>query len=250
MKKEVGLIGAIVLIILGGAGYFFIGGGDSGLRVASFNGEVFGDAKISNVGVDYYVDLISDYDLFFLLEIRDADNSSFEELCSELDGYDCYLSGRSGRTISKEAVGVFARSDLGVLKLEEYNDSEDYFERVPVHIVVDGVMYWAVHLSLDDVYRELEALEVLVSSEEFVVSSGTVVLGDMNADCDYYSSGVDFDSWDWVIGDDADTASGFKNCAYDRVITKNVEVLDSGVREIDVRVSDHNLVWVEIGAGE
>jgi len=74
-------------------------------------------------------------------------------------------------------------------------------------------------------------------------------LGDMNADCDYYSSGVDFsldDGWVWVIGDDADTASGFRDCAYDRIITKGVDVVGGGVVEIDARVSDHHLVWVEV----
>jgi len=65
-----GVVGVIVVLVLGGVGYFMMGSNSGGLKVASFNGEVFGDAKISNVGVDYYVDLVSDYDLFFLLEIK------------------------------------------------------------------------------------------------------------------------------------------------------------------------------------
>ena len=294
------VIGAIVLVVLGGAFMWSseFGGRWSeeeyGLRVASFNGEVFGDAKISNVGVDYYKDLISDYDLFFLLEIRDADGSSFDELCGALapkndsdgnfnpwDGYDCYLSERQGRSISKESVGVFYRRNLSVSGLNEYvgddvplgegeNLSTDEhgraqtgeFERVPVWIDVfpegvdgnlNGIRFWVVHLNPDDVYREMEVLELAVGDTVYGEGDidGAVVIGDLNADCEYYSSGVDFsveDGWTWVIGDDADTTSGFSDCAYDRIIVSSgVGVLDSGVREIDARVSDHNLVWAEVG---
>ena len=265
----------IIVLVLGGGAWLFLGGvaeAEDSIKVASFNAEIFGDAKISNVGVDYYVDLVSDYDLFFLLEIRDVDNSSFEELCGALVGYECYLSARSGRTISKEAVGVFVKNDLNVSRFGEYEDDTipSVFERAPVWIDVslsprdnsgEPVRYWAVHLNHDDVYREMEALEILVGENivarnsvpsnlgtDVPFSSGkTIVLGDMNADCDYYSSGVDFDGWNWVIGDDADTASGFKDCAYDRIIVSSgVEVLGSGVVPIDSLVSDHNLVFVEV----
>ncbi|MBT7102382.1 hypothetical protein HN935_02615 [archaeon] len=255
MNKVVGALVGIVVLILGGAGYFFMGDSvDSvdSLRVASFNAEVFGDAKIASVGVDYYVDLINQYDLFFLLEIRDVDGSSFYQLCKALDGYDCYLSDRSGRSVSKEAVGVFVKERSDNLVLNEYDDVEDYFEREPISVDVDGVRYWVVHLNPDDVYREMESLEEIVG----VGDGKTVVIGDMNADCDYYTfagpgghdSGepVDFEDWDWVIGDDEDTTSGFSDCAYDRIISSGVEVVSSGVREIDARVSDHNLVWVEV----
>ena len=195
------------------------------------------------------MDLISDYDLFFLLEIRDADSSSFYEVCEALSGYECYLSERNGRSISKEAVGVFVRSSLDDSKLNDYIvDSvtleNSSFERLPVYFDVLDTRYLAVHLNPDDVYREMEALDGIASGYDGRV----VALGDMNADCDYYSSGVDFYEWNWVIGDDEDTASGFKDCAYDRIIVSSgVSVINSGVVEIDPLVSDHNLVWVEIG---
>lgn len=253
-KNVMATIVGIIVLVLGGGVWLFMGGvaeAEDSIKVASFNGEIFGDAKISNVGVDYYVDLVSDYDLFFLLEIRDVDNSSFEELCGALVGYECYLSGRSGRSISKEAVGVFVKSDLSVSRFGEYEDDTipSVFERVPVWIDVLGVRYWAVHLNHEDVYREMEALEELVLGIGDLELGKIVVLGDMNADCDYYSSGVDFDSWNWVIGDDADTASGFKDCAYDRIIvSSSVDVVDGGVVDIDLAVSDHGLVWVEISS--
>jgi hypothetical protein len=284
MGKMIGVIGGIVVLVFGVFGFSFFGTDltdytDSGLRVASFNGEVFGDAKIRNVGVDYYVDLITEYDLFFLLEIRDADGSSFWEVCDALRGYECLISERSGRSVSKEAVGVFYRVGLNVsgfgdilgTDLTDFTDEEgevdDFrfngsvggilplgnenvgaFERAPVYLEVNGVSYFVVHLSPENVYREFEALEALVSGDGYQVTGDrTVVIGDMNADCDYYSSGVDFseeDGWVWVIGDDADTASGFKDCAYDRIIVSSeVEVLGSGVVGIDGMVSDHNLVW-------
>lgn len=276
LNKLVGGIVGIIVLFLGVFGVSFFGDGGDYIRVASFNGQIFGDAKLQSVGVDYYVDLISGYDLFFLLEIRDVDGSSFDAVCEGLVGYECLISERSGRSVSKEAVGVFVRSGINAGELVSVG-SEGSFERVPVYLEVGGVSYFVVHLSPDDVYGEMEALETLVNNrapkgvppaqvasdesdkvgkmealEEIVDRSEgkVVVIGDLNADCDYYSGNDYFArGWDWVIGDDEDTTSGISDCAYDRIIvSEGVEVFDSGVVKIETGVSDHNLVFVELGA--
>lgn len=256
------IAGAIVLVLGVVGGYWGLGVGDleqEGLRVASFNGQVFGDAKIEKIGTEYYVDLIRDYDLFFLLEIRDKDGSSFEMVCDELVlyNYSCLVSERAGRSSSKEAVGIVWNSlEVGVSEVWSVDDEEDLFEREPVKLEVrsgevgsEGILFYVVHLKPNDVARELEALESVVEDEAANYanfSGGAILIGDLNADCDYYSRGDDFVDWDWWISDEADTTTGATDCAYDRVISRGVEVLDSGVVEIDSEVSDHNLVWVEV----
>jgi hypothetical protein len=81
-----------------------------------------------------------------------------------------------------------------------------------------------------------------------------MVLGDLNADCTYYSPPKDtaFDSWFWVIGDGEDTTVASTNCAYDRILlnddAKN-EYLGFGIdKNVTSDVSDHYLVWVEMKA--
>lgn len=244
MDKVIGGLIGVGVLIVGFLGFSFFGG-DS-IRVASFNGEVFGDAKISEIGVDYYAGLIGDYDLFFLLEIRDKDGSSFRKVCDSLVGYECYLSNRSGRSVSKEQVGVFWRNEsLDVIGFGAVDDEEDLFEREPIFVELDnGMVFYVVHLKPEDVALEMGALEEVVGEEDRVV-----LIGDFNADCDYYDDEVGgyFSSWNWVIGDGVDTTTGASDCAYDRVITKGVRVIDSGVVGIDEDVSDHKLVFLEVG---
>ena len=257
------LVGVVVLILgVFGFGYFGSDGGEEGIRVASFNGQIFGDSKISKVGVEYYVDLVSGYDLFFLLEIRDKDGSSFREVCSGLEdyGYSCLVSERAGRSSSKEQVGVvWDASVLNVSSVYSVEDEGDLFEREPVVVLLDSkhqtgradspIEFWVVHLKPANVSSELASLERAIGDDLVGQSSGeamgTVVIGDLNADCDYYDreEGVHFDSWDWVIGDGEDTTTGRTDCAYDRIVVSGVKVLGSGVVAIDEEVSDHHLVW-------
>lgn len=240
----------ILVLFAGLFGFDLDSSDEEGIRVASFNAQIFGDSKIDKVGVDYYVDLVRDYDVLFLLEIRDKDGSSFDEVCNLTVGYSCLVSNRSGRSISKEQVGVFYRDGINVTDYGEVEDSGDFFERDPfwVEFSFSDDRFYVLHLKPDDVSSELEALELVVSSKELVVDKDVVLIGDLNADCRYYSERVHFLDWDWVIGDGADTTVGKSDCAYDRVVvSEGVRVLGSGIVEVDSEVSDHHLIWVEIG---
>jgi len=252
------LVGVVVLIAGVFGGFLGFGGdvGEEGIRVASFNGQIFGDSKIDKVGVDYYVDLIRGYDLFFLLEIRDKDGSSFDAVCDELVDYNysCFVSERAGRSSSKEQVGVvWDSARVNVSSVYSLNDSEDVFEREPVIVGTDfGHEFWVVHLKPDDVVSEMSALEDVVKnrSADYAdgADEGVVLIGDFNADCSYYSERAHFLDWRWLIGDEVDTTTGRTDCAYDRVVVSDsVNVIGSGVVEIEGEVSDHHLVFVEIG---
>jgi deoxyribonuclease-1-like protein len=255
MDKVMKVFGAFVILAIGVLGFFGFGefSSDSGVRVASFNGQVFGDAKLEKVGVDYYVDLIRGYDVFFLLEIRDLDGSSFDEVCLAMGeyNYSCVVSERSGRSSSKEAVGIFwDGGKVNFSYVYSLNDSGDFFEREPVVVGFDGLPeFWVLHLKPANVSSELEALEdaVGVRDKEEGVRDGVVLIGDLNADCGYYSGRGHFLDWVWVVGDDVDTTVGATDCAYDRVVVSgSVEVKGWGVEEVGEDVSDHYLVWVEV----
>jgi len=239
---------SILILLAGLFGFDLDSGEEEGLLVGSFNAQVFGDSKIEKVGAEYYVDLVRDYDLFFLLEIRDKDGSSFDSVCEALVeyNYSCLVSERAGRSSSKEQVGVIYRDGLNV-SLVEVLDEGDFFEREPVVVVANGTTFYVLHLKPSDVSNELSSLEKVLGVRSQGLG-GVVLIGDLNADCLYYDNDKEshFDSWDWWTGDGVDTTSGATDCAYDRVVSRDVEVLGSGAVEIDEDVSDHNLIWVEL----
>jgi endonuclease/exonuclease/phosphatase family metal-dependent hydrolase len=104
-----------------------------------------------------------------------------------------------------------------------------------------------IHAKPDDVEQELSHLEQMISNE-----GNLMVLGDLNADCNYYNpEDKGFDGWEWVITDEEDTTSSATDCAYDRIILNAdayQEYVSHGVFKegITKEISDHYLVWVEL----
>jgi hypothetical protein len=111
----------------------------------------------------------------------------------------------------------------------------------------------------DSVYYELWGMEHNPSA-----AANVVILGDLNADCASYPAarrGANFtlaNGWTWYVdyGEKTNTALG-SDCAYDRFILNpalNQKYRDYGVDRPGInvmvdgkRVSDHYLVWLEIG---
>jgi hypothetical protein len=221
--------------------------------VANWNLQIFGDTKADNSLLLFnYVSVISDYDIVFVQEIRDKDGDSFRKLCLLLNGYDCKTSSRAGRTSSKEQYGVIYRNYIDLVELEDYNPDEfDRWERPPIKVTfnVSGYVFTAynIHTKPSDVPNEMEYLEDIVEQNE----GNVMVLGDLNADCDYYNpfKEDDFETWNWIIGDDDDTTVGTSNCAYDRIIINDnmfPEYIDDGIRKVNKDASDHYVVYVEL----
>jgi hypothetical protein len=213
------------------------------LKIASFNSQIFGDNKLQELGIPYYNELIKNYDIFFLQEIRDSDGSSFNELCQSMNDYKCYVSSRAGRSSSKEQYGVLYKKELNA-NFTDYNpDDKDRWERPPLEANFKGLTIYTIHTKPDDVPNEINHLEEIVED-----TGRIIILGDLNADCDYYDNSKydDFDDWNWVILDDEDTTTGNTHCAYDRIII-NDEFVSYGInKNITKEVSDHYLVWIEI----
>jgi len=222
------------------------------IKIANWNLQIFGDTKASKIELmTFYVDTIDNYDIIFVQEIRDSDGSSFISLCSMLTGYDCQVSSRAGRSSSKEQYGIIYKKGIKAV-MKDYNpDAQDRWERPPVAVTFDIQGYsltaYNIHTKPEDVANEMNNLESLVSN-----AGNVVVLGDLNADCSYYSNaGQDFASWNWLISDNQDTTLAQTDCAYDRIIVNsdlNNEVISSGIytNGITSEYSDHYPVWVEI----
>jgi len=223
-------------------------------KIANWNLQIFGQAKAENQNLmQLYALTIKNYDIVFIQEIRDKDGEAFEELCGMLEGYNCKVSSRAGRSSSKEQYGVIYNNTIQIKESKDFNpDEEDRWERPPIKITFNIEGYelttYNLHAKPSDVPAELDYLEKLIEDKNNII-----ILGDLNADCTYYDNSAqdDFDSWHWVIKDNEDTTVGKSDCAYDRIIFNDnayEEYYQHGIytQAINQEVSDHYLVWTEI----
>lgn len=221
-------------------------------KIANWNLQIFGEKKSNNESLmQKYSSVIDDYDIIFIQEIRDKNQTSFKKLCNLLNEYSCEISSRAGRTSSKEQYGIIYKKDIK-LNLKDYNpDEEDRWERPPIEATFTinnyNITVYNIHTKPDNVKEELKNLEGIVKDE-----GNVIILGDLNADCTYYSNEkeTEFDNWIWVIKDEEDTTVSSTDCAYDRIILNQdayQEYVTHGIfKDIDKSMSDHYLVYVEL----
>jgi len=222
------------------------------ITIANWNLQIFGQSKASNeTKMQFYDDVISQYDIVFVQEIRDASETAFPLLCDRLEGYSCMASPRDGRTSSKEQIGIIFKNNIELVNIEALPDPNDVWERSPVRAIfkVENYTFTAynAHLKPDDVAVEIVAFENTIDNQ-----GNVIVLGDLNADCDYYNPNTgDFNEWYWLISDNADTTVSQTDCAYDRIFV-NRDMMDEVVTQgiytdgITKDFSDHYIVWVEV----
>ena len=217
------------------------------IKIANWNLQIFGDSKASNSTLmSFYVNKITNYDIIFIQEIRDADGSSFDSLCGMLSNYKCSISSRAGRSSSKEQYGVIYKKEMIIEEVKDYNpDVEDRWERPPIRIKVYNMSIYNIHIKPENVKEELYYLEQLIPKE-----TNTIVLGDFNMDCSYYNteSNSEFDTWTPTVPDTSDTTVSSNECAYDRLFYYDTHIINSGIdrESITKDISDHYLIWAEI----
>ena len=228
------------------------------ILVGSWNLQVFGDKKASDeVALIEFIDVIEQYDVMFLQEIRDSDGSSIALLCSRIKNMTCRASSRAGRTSSKEQYVVVVRNGIEVLDWQDHSPN-DRWERPPLEFVIGvqnstanaTIRLFGIHVKPTDVANELTLLEQIAFSD--AQKEPVLVLGDLNADCGYYQrNNQHFASWAWLIPDNADTTTGRSNCAYDRIIANDIasrEIFASGVHKANIteELTDHYPVWARV----
>lgn len=262
-KRKSNFIGFVVLVVVALSGYLIYPNVADDLshskyemevvpltKIANWNLQIFGVSKADNaLLMNSYANKLSAYDIVFVQEIRDKSNTSFWKLCELMPEYTCVLSSRAGRSSSKEQYGLLYKN-VKLVEFYDYNpDSSDRWERPPVRAEFNisgyDLVVYNIHTKPDDAESEIDALNKLVIGE-----GNVVVIGDLNADCSYYSvDGDDFSDWKWLI--DSDTTVGKSDCAYDRAITTRdarAEVTAYGVdTAVTAEQSDHYLIWVQIG---
>mgnify|MGYP001384057863 CR=1 FL=1 len=265
MKAELKLVLFFIAIALAAAMLVFQPEKETGtekISIAAWNMQVFGRAKAENSTLmEGYADLIDEYDMVLVQEIRDETGTAFSELCSLLPGYSCFTSSRSGRTSSKEEYGVIYKSSrIRVVSYQDMNpDPLDRWERPPLALEIkagsensSAIFIYVLHAKPSDVFSELNHLENLIEN----ASEPTIIIGDLNADCSYFNREKSqlFESWNWLIGDEEDTTTGKTDCAYDRIIINSPACpFQSGYgieKNVTSELSDHYIIWVELKSAE
>ena len=249
------------------------------IRLATFNIRTFGVTKMGKAEVvTELVEIFDRYDMVAVQEIKDINQEVPYRFLDELrngssDQWEMLLSERSGQQEDdiggQEQYAVYYRNSsvrpLNDSKL--HNDSMlDEFYREPFLtefsvLTKDGeisnlsFLMISIHTSPGVAVDELHSLSNLTM--ELPESDRLVILGDMNADCNYASLNelddltIRNSNFTWVVPDDADTTFSSTRCAYDRIILdEQISSSYTGWWGIDrdmssSNVSDHFPVWVE-----
>ena len=249
------------------------------IRLATFNIRTFGVTKMGKAEVvTELVEIFDRYDMVTVQEIKDINQEVPYRFLDELrngssDEWEMLLSERSGQQEDdiggQEQYAVYYRNSsvrpLNDSKL--HNDSMlDEFYREPFLtefsvLTKDGeisnlsFLMISIHTYPGVAVDELHSLSNLTM--EMPESEKLVILGDMNADCNYASLNeldalsIRNSNFTWVVPDDADTTFSSTRCAYDRIILdEQISSSYTGWWGIDrnmssSNVSDHFPVWVE-----
>lgn len=213
----------------------------SSLNFMAFNVQSFGRYKMSKPFVrKHLTKILSSAHVSLVQEIRDKSQVSIHQLHEQLKtysgkNYEMALSKRLGKSTHKEQLAFFFDADrLELINSRELNDPFSFFHREPYvarflekksgkELVVVGA-----HFSPQNVRRALEGLEYYTTRLlNKSPSANLLIMGDLNADCDYISeeeltnSRLRSPKYRWWISDDVDTTTSSTDCAYDRLITSN-----------------------------
>lgn len=226
------------------------------IRITNWNLQAFGTKKAARPEImSEYRRAITNSDIIFLQEIRDASETAFSRLCSGLQDYEHTNSSRAGRSTSKEQYGIIYKKGIKA-EMKDYNpDAQDRWERPPISASFGigdyTVQVYNIHIKPSAVSKELRNLEAITKT-----NGNVIILGDLNASGSYYSRNKErnFSAWHWIIGDKEDTTAAKTANAYDRIILN-----DDAFREFvsysiytnaRKEVSDHYPVSVEIAPKE
>jgi deoxyribonuclease-1-like protein len=207
---------------------------------------VFGDKKASNENLmQQYYEIISQFDIIFLQELRDIEGSALKKLCEMFNStYNCVNSSRAGKSSYKEQYYLLYGKEFNLINFTDYNPLTN-FSRPPIKAIFEynniTFTIYGIHTSSNDAKNEISSLEDLIINE-----GNVVLLGDLNADCSYYKKGNDFKDWQWTINEDTTVSS--TDCTYDNIIV-NKEFYNYFIQEgvyktnITKEVSDHYLIY-------
>jgi len=185
--------------------------------------------------------IISRFDIVTIQEIIDKSGNAVENLKNMINdlgtNYDYIMGPPLGNTSYKEEYAYMYRTDtITVTKRYTFGDIPyNIFEREPFvakfsanNGKFDFVLI-NIHTKPDeDEDKTAEEIASLLSviedaRTEFADESDFIILGDLNADCDYFdeyslSSPLKDDEYNWLITNGMDTNLASSRCTYDRII--------------------------------
>lgn len=213
------------------------------LKVLSWNIQVFGAQKINGAEnadvMKLIVDTIRQYDLVLVQEFRDPTGTTLKDLEFKVNAvsgkaFGILVSHRLGRASSKEQyVYLYRKSALKVVDSYPYADADDVFDREPfiarfttTGASVKDFFVVPLHAAPESAAKEIGALvKVYDDAVRRWGVKNAVIMGDMEADCDYFSKSDKEKSplrtdlrFSWLVPDEADTTTKSTDCAYDRVV--------------------------------
>ncbi|KAM9592874.1 deoxyribonuclease gamma [Trichechus inunguis] len=228
------------------------------LKICSFNVRSFGETKKeNNNAMDVIVKVIKRCDIILLMEIKDSNNMICPTLMKQLNGnsrrgikYNYVISSRLGRNTYKEQYAFVYREKLVSVKKsylyhDNQNGNEDVFSREPFviwfqspHTAVKDFVIVPLHTTPETSVKEIDELaDVYMDVKKLWNAQNFIFMGDFNAGCTY----VPKKAWKnirlrtdpgfvWLIGDQDDTTvKGSTNCAYDRIVLRGQEIINSVV---------------------
>uniref|UniRef100_A0A671EPZ3 Deoxyribonuclease n=1 Tax=Rhinolophus ferrumequinum TaxID=59479 RepID=A0A671EPZ3_RHIFE len=202
--------------------------GNLALKICSFNVRSFGETKTENQNaMDVIVKVIKRCDIILLMEIKDSSNMICPMLVERLNGEKLVSVKKSYLYHDYQAgdADVFSREPFVVWFQSPHTAVKD-FVIVPLHTTPETSVKEIDELA--DVYLDVKRRW---KAENFIF------MGDFNAGCSY----VPKKAWEsirlrtdprfiWLIGDREDTTvKKSTNCAYDRIVLRGQEIVDSVV---------------------
>lgn len=249
------------------------------LSLLTFNIQIFGKTKAGKPEVmDILADIIMQYDLIAIQEVRDASGESVPKLMEMLTpNYTYFLGPREGRSNSKEQyLFIWDSRKFDMIDSYVFPDEEDWFERNPLAVHFesynDGVDFIVInnHIAPSGATEEIPRLiNVAVDAKAYFQEDDIILLGDLNADGSYYNEeglAFQFRDWDVLTKNELNTTVAKSNNTYDRIITNNYFSQDYA-DEVGVlyfkdyydfesltieekHVSDHYPVYIELYNGK
>lgn len=214
--------------------------------IGAWNIKVFGVSKASNEYLMPVIsDIIDDYDIIFLQEIRDKTGTVENEL-DLIEGYDYKISERLGRSSSKEQYVYMYSERVGIGEDILYEDVNDDFEREPyiMEFIIDDYEFViiGIHAKPSDCTEEIKALNEVVEWTRVEFDNDNIfIMGDLNFDKPYCDERAKLlPEFNKLIKNDFDTNVASSEKTYDRIfaLQDNPKLFGVGVDDLTEEVGD------------
>lgn len=227
------------------------------LSTVSFNTGGLSDEGFRNASErSWYASLFSAADIVALQELRgDADGLRRSLRRAAPANHTVVLSEELGRTeyYTERYAFVVNTSSIQVGTSRIVVSVNESVNRPPLALRFShenaSFTAYDVHTDPETAEEEIPRVATAVSG---AADNRSVVLGDFNADCDYYDPRPTVRGLHWVVGADADTTTSRTDCAYDRVLVDDAAQSvhrTSSVVDVPRWLSDHKPVRATFGGG-